>query len=301
MWDIIIVGGGAAGCSAAIYAARFGLRTLLLDRNAGDGQLAQAAEIENYPGFRSIGGAELAERFRQQAAQSGAVLLATAIRSLQLEGPVKRLETDHITLEARTVILATGAQPRRLGLPEEGQLQGRGVSYCAACDAPLYRGKIVGVVGGGNSAVTEAYHLSRLCREVHLIFRRPELRASKSEIERLQARSNVRFHAATEITALLGTERLNGIRLANEQEVALDGLFVAIGREPESRLFRPQLACGPGGGILTDGDMATALRGVFAAGDVREKAVRQVITAAADGAIAACAAERYIKSVSQSD
>ena len=301
MWDVIIVGGGAAGCSAAIYAARFGLRTLLLDRNAGDGQLAQAAEIENYPGFLSINGAELAERFRQQAEQSSAVLQAATLRSIQLDGPVKRLETDIGALEARAVILATGAQPRRLGLSEETGLLGRGVSYCAACDAPLYRGKVVGVVGGGNSAVAEAYHLSRLCKEVHLIFRRSELRASRSEIARLQERSNVRFHAAVEITALLGTERLEGVRFADGRELALDGLFVAIGREPESDLFRPQLACSPGGGILTDGDMATALPGVFAAGDVREKAIRQVITAAADGAIAACAAERYIKSVSQSD
>lgn len=301
MWDVVIAGGGAAGCSAAIYAARFGLRTLLLDRSAGDGQLVQAAEIENYPGLRAISGAELAERFRQQAEQSGAVIQAAILRSAQLDAAVKRLETDQGRLEARAVILATGARPRRLGLSEEERLLGRGVSYCAACDAPLYRGKVVAVVGGGNSAVAEAYHLSRLCKEVHLIFRRPELRASKSEIGRLQARSNVRFHAAAQIAALLGAERLSGVRFSGGRELALDGLFVAIGREPESGLFRSQLACGDGGGIITDGEMATALPGVFAAGDVREKTVRQIVTAAADGAIAACSAERYTKSVSQFD
>ena len=301
MWDVIIAGGGAAGCTAALYAARYGLKTLLLDRGRGEGQLEQAAEIENYPGFLSIPGGELLARLRQQAAQSGAAVQTASVRAARLDTPIKRLETDTGALESRAVILACGAQPRRLGLADEARLLGRGVSYCAACDAPLYRGKTVGVVGGGNSAVSKALHLSRLCKEVHLFFRRPVLRAGSAEAARLQARSNVRFHAAAQLSALLGGERLSGVRLTDGTEIALNGLFVAIGREPESAPFRPQLACGADGGILTDSTMATALPGVFAAGDVRQTTVRQVITAAADGAVAACSAEAYCKSVSHSD
>lgn len=299
MWEVTIVGGGAAGCSAAIYGGRFGLKTLLLDRGIGDGQMEQAAEIANYPALRSVKGSELSELLRTQARQSGAVLRKAELRAAQLDGEVKYLETADGTVESRTVILATGARPRRLGAEGEAALIGRGVSYCATCDAPLYRGKTVAVVGGGNSAVSEALHLSRLCKEVHLLFRRPMLRVAEKEQAALNARENILPHPEAQITALLGEERLRGVRLSNGTELALNGLFVAVGREPESALFRTQLACDPSGGILTDDEMQTALPGVFAAGDVRRKTVRQIVTAAADGAIAACSAEKYIKRLGQ--
>lgn len=299
MWEVVIVGGGAAGCSAAIYCGRFGLKTLLLDRGIGDGQMEQAAEISNYPALRSVKGSELSELLRTQARQSGAVLRKAELRATQLDGEVKYLETADGTVESRTVILSTGARPRRLGAEGEAALIGRGVSYCATCDAPLYRGKTVAVVGGGNSAVSEALHLSRLCKEVHLLFRRPMLRVAEKEQAALNARENILPHPEAQITALLGEERLRGVRLSNGTELALNGLFVAVGREPESALFRTQLACDPSGGILTDDEMQTALPGVFAAGDVRRKTVRQIVTAAADGAIAACSAEKYIKRLGQ--
>lgn len=299
MWEVTIVGGGAAGCSAAIYCGRFGLKTMLLDRGVGDGQLEQAAEIMNYPALLSIKGSELCELLRIQARQSGAVLRKAELRGAQLGGEVKYLETADGTVESRTVILATGARPRRLGLAGEEALVGRGVSYCATCDAPLYRGKTVAVVGGGNSAVSEALHLSRLCKEVHLLFRRPTLRVAEKEQAALRARENIRLHPAVRLTALLGEERLRGVRLSDGSELTLEGLFVAVGREPESGLIRTQLACDPSGGILTDDEMQTALPGVFAAGDVRRKTVRQIVTAAADGAIAACSAEKYIKRLGQ--
>lgn len=301
MWEVAIVGGGAAGCSAAIYCGRFGLKTLLLDRGIGDGQMEQAAEIANYPALRSVKGSELSELLRMQARQSGAVLRKAELRAAQLDGEVKYLETADGTVESRTVILATGARPRRLGAEGEAALIGRGVSYCATCDAPLYRGKTVAVVGGGNSAVSEALHLSRLCKEVHLLFRRPMLRVAEKEQAALNARENILLHPEAQITALLGEERLRGVRLSNGTELTLNGLFVAVGREPESVLFRTQLACDPSGGILTDDEMQTALPGVFAAGDVRRKAVRQIVTAAADGAIAACSAEKYIRHLGQTE
>ena len=301
MWDVIIVGGGAAGCSAAIYSGRFGLRTLLLDRGSGDGQLVQASKIENYPGIRSIRGNELYEAFRQQAQQSGAVLQAAEVRAARLDRPIKQLETAAGICEARAVIFATGAHPRRLGLAEEDSFIGRGVCYCATCDAPLYRGKIVGVVGGGNSAVAEALHLARVCKEVHLLFRRAKLRAGQAERDLLNAQQNIRLHALTQPQALLGDGRLRGVLLSDGSTLPLDGLFVAIGRQPESALLRSVLACDAAGGIITDEEMRTTLSGVFAAGDVRQKAVRQVITAASDGVIAACSAEQYVRSVSQSD
>ena len=301
MWEVAIVGGGAAGCSAAIYCGRFGLKTLLLDRGIGDGQMEQAAEIANYPALRSVKGSELSELLRTQALQSGAVLRKAELRAAQLDGEVKYLETADGTVESCTVILSTGARPRRLGAEGEAALIGRGVSYCATCDAPLYRGKTVAVVGGGNSAVSEALHLSRLCKEVHLLFRRPMLRVAEKEQAALNARENILPHPEAQITALLGEERLHGVRLSNGTELALNGLFVAVGREPESALFRTQLACDPSGGILTDDEMQTALPGVFAAGDVRRKAVRQIVTAAADGAIAACSAEKYIRHLGQTE
>ena len=301
MWEVAIVGGGAAGCSAAIYCGRFGLKTLLLDRGIGDGQMEQAAEIANYPALRSVKGSELSELLRTQALQSGAVLRKAELRAAQLDGEVKYLETADGTVESRTVILSTGARPRRLGAEGEAALIGRGVSYCATCDAPLYRGKTVAVVGGGNSAVSEALHLSRLCKEVHLLFRRPMLRVAEKEQAALNARENILPHPEAQITALLGEERLHGVRLSNGTELALNGLFVAVGREPESALFRTQLACDPSGGILTDDEMQTALPGVFAAGDGRRKDVRQIVTAAADGAIAACSAEKYIRHLGQTE
>lgn len=294
MYDVMILGGGPAGCTAALYAARAGLSCAVLEGLAG-GQVALTPRVENYPGAPGMDGQALAALMRRQAEEAGAEFLRQYAAEVSLTGEVKSAGT----VSARTAILATGASPRRLGLDGEEALTGRGVSYCAACDGAFFRGRRVAVVGGGNTAVSDVLHLSKLCSEVHLIHRRGRLRASAVGKEALCRLKNLHIHWNCEVRELIAGEFLEGVRLENmesreEKILPLDGIFVAIGRAPETALFAGMVETDEDDYLLADETMCTSLPGVFAAGDVRKKPVRQIVTAVADGAVAAMAAERYL-------
>ncbi len=299
IYDVIILGGGPAGYTAALYATRAGLDTLLLEKMAAGGQMTQTTQIDNYPGFpQGIDGYQLGEMMRQGAERFGARTVTAQATSVQLSGEIKAIHTSSGTFFSKTVILATGARHKHLGAPNEERLIGRGVGYCAACDGMFYRGKTVAVVGGGNSAVADALVLSRLCQKVILIHRRDTLRATKLYHAQLAAAKNIEILWNTQVIDLLGDDRLSGLRLEDTQTgaksaLSVDGLFISIGQEPETGLFSGQLEL-ENGYILADETTLTSLPGVFAAGDVRTKALRQIITAASDGAVAAHQAESHL-------
>lgn len=301
IYDTVIIGGGPAGFTAAMYAARAGLDTLVLEKMSIGGQMALTSQIDNYPGFpQGIDGFELGMQMRQGAEKAGAEIRFAEVLSLELKGSPKNVETDSGTLQARTVILATGASPRLLGLSREQELTGRGISYCAHCDGMFYRGKTVAVVGGGNSAVAEALHLARICKNVILIHRRDTLRATKTYHEQLEKTENLQILWNSRVIALHGQDRLTGITVDNpvsgeRRELELDGLFVSVGRQPATELVAGQLTLDEGGYVMAGEDTLTNIPGVFAAGDVRTKHLRQIVTAVADGAQAAAAAEEYLK------
>lgn len=299
-WDALIIGGGPAGYTAALYCAQAGLRTLLLEKLGPGGQMVSAGAIANYPGLPGIDGNALAERMLVQAEAAGAQTRYEEVTSLGLRGSPKAAHTHQADYAARTVILCMGAAPRTLGLPGEAALRGHGVSYCAACDGGLYCGKAVAVVGGGNTAAGEALYLARLCREVTLIHRRAQLRADAPLQEALADAPNIGFLWNTRVTALLHHRgALAGLKLEStvtgaRSTLAAAGLFVAIGRAPQSDLAAGQLPVDAAGYLQAGEDCRTALPGVFAAGDVRTKPLQQIVTAAADGAVAARAAQEYL-------
>ena len=300
IYDCVIVGGGPAGYTAALYAVRAGLRTLVLEKFSAGGQMTETPLIENYPGLPDgIDGFSLGESMKVGAERFGAETRQTEVLSMALTEDVKRIVTDSGEVLARTVILAMGAVHRHLGVAHEETLIGRGVGYCAACDGMLYRGKTVAVVGGGNSAVSDALLLSKLCQRVYLIHRRDSLRASKIYHEPLSRVENVEFLWDSRVSELLFEKKLSGIRLENlksgeETELSVDGLFISIGRSPATDLVRGQVALDENGYILAGEDTKTNVPGVFAAGDIRTKALRQIVTAASDGAVAAHYAEEYL-------
>jgi len=299
-YDMAIIGGGPGGYTAALYAARAGLSTLVLEKLSPGGQMAQSHQIDNYPGFEEgIDGYTLGEKMKAGAERFGAETELAEVYHLDLEGAVKHINTSEGDVSARTVVIATGAGPRKLGLPGEEELIGRGVNYCAACDGMFYRGKTVVVVGGGNSAVADALLLSRLCEKVILVHRRDSLRATKIYHEPLMKASNLEFRWNSAVTELLSEGTLTGIRVQNvhtgeESEIPCDGIFISIGRNPATELVKGQLELDSAGYIIAGESTATSIPGVFAVGDVRTKQLRQVITAAADGAIAAHHAEEYL-------
>lgn len=299
-YDMLVVGGGPAGYTAALYAARAGLSVLVLEQLSAGGQMALTGQVDNYPGFaEGIEGFTLGERFQQGAHRFGAATELAEVRRVQLDGAVKRLETSSGVFYGRTVVLATGALPRRLGLPGEEALAGRGVHYCAACDGVPYRGKTVAVVGGGNSAAADALTLARLARKVYVIHRRDRLRATRVYHQPLLEAENIVFCWNSVVEELAYGDRLTGLRLRDVvsgagRELTCDGVFISIGRAPATRLFAGQLPLDASGYIVADESTCTGLPGVFAAGDVRAKALRQVVTAAADGAMAAHSAELYL-------
>lgn len=300
IYDAVIVGGGPGGYAAALYCARAGLSTVVLEKLAPGGQMGLTAQIDNYPGFdEGISGFALGDKMRKGAERFGAKTQVTEVLSLQLEGAEKQIETADGTILGRTVILATGARAKGLGLPGEEALAGRGLSFCAACDGMFYRGKTVVVVGGGNSAVGDALLLSRLCQKVILVHRRDTLRASRVYHKPLLEAENVEIHWNCNVTQLLQDIRLTGVRIKNsvtgeETDLTCDGLFISIGRAPATELVKDQLTLDPAGYVVADESTRTNLPGVFAVGDVRTKALRQVVTAAADGAVAAHYAEAYL-------
>lgn len=300
IYDAVIVGGGPGGYAAALYCARAGLSTVVLEKLAPGGQMGLTAQIDNYPGFdEGISGFALGDKMRKGAERFGAKTQVTEVLSLQLEGEEKRIETADGTILGRTVILATGARAKGLGLPGEEAMAGRGLSFCAACDGMFYRGKTVVVVGGGNSAVGDALLLSRLCQKVILVHRRDTLRASRVYHKPLLEAENVEVRWNSTVTQLLQDLRLTGVRIKNtvtgeETDLPCDGLFISIGRAPATELVKDQLTLDPAGYVVADESTRTNLPGVFAVGDVRTKALRQVVTAAADGAVAAHYAEAYL-------
>ena len=300
VYDILIIGGGPAGYTAALYAARAGLSVAVLEKLSAGGQMALTSQIDNYPGYEEgIDGFVLAEKMQQQAERFGAQTHLTEVTALQLQGDVKKVDTTEGPYYGKVVILATGADPRKLGLPEEAALVGRGVNYCAACDGMFYKDKTVVVVGGGNSAAADAMILSRIAKKVIIVHRRDTLRATKIYHEPLLNAPNVEFRWNSTVQELLYDEKLTGIRIkdVNTEEntvVPCDGVFVSIGRAPATGLVKDQLALDGGGYIIADETTRTSQPGVFAAGDVRTKELRQVVTAVADGAAAVHYAEEYL-------
>ena len=299
-YDVIVIGGGPAGYTAAMYTARAGLKTAVLEKLYAGGQMTQTSQIDKYPGFdEGIDGFSLGMKMLSGAERFGVKTVNTQVLSAQLEGAVKRLQTSDGEFSARAVIIATGADHRALGIDGEQDLVGRGVAYCAACDGMLFRGKTVAVVGGGNSAAADALLLSRVAKKVYLIHRRDSLRATKIYHAPLKNAENVEFYWNSTISRLISEGKLTGVELTDTltgatRELELDGLFISIGRAPATEIFREQLALDPGGYIIADETTRTSLPGVFAAGDVRTKALRQIITAAADGAVAAFYTEEYL-------
>lgn len=300
VYDMIVIGGGPAGYTAALYAVRAGLDTLVLEQLSAGGQMALTTQIDNYPGFdQGVDGYELGQRMKAGAERFGARSRFASVESAELTGTPKAVHTDAGTFYARTVVLATGASPRTLGVDGEEALRGRGVHYCAACDGMFYRGKTVAVVGGGNTAAADAMVLSRLAEKVILVHRRDTLRATKIYHEPLQQAENVEFRWNSAVEALLQEGGLRGVRLRNLQtgeteDVACDGVFVSIGRAPATELFRGQVALDAAGYIDAGESTCTNVPGVFAVGDVRSKPVRQIVTAVADGATAAHFVEEYL-------
>ena len=300
VYDMIVVGGGPGGYTAALYGARAGLRVAVLEKLSAGGQMALTHMIDNYPGFpEGVDGFELGQRMQQQAERFGAKTVYATVTKLELLSEPKRVETSEGIFEAKTVVLATGAGPKELGLPKEKELVGRGVAYCAACDGMFYRGKTVVVVGGGNSAAADALLLSRVAKKVILVHRRDTLRATKIYHEPLMKAENVEFHWNSVVEEFLHGNKVTGVRLRNtlsgeESVVETDGVFISIGRKPATELLAGQLELDESGYVIAGEDTQTSIPGVYAVGDMRTKKLRQIVTAVADGAIAVHMAEEYL-------
>lgn len=300
LYDVIVIGGGPGGYTAALYAARANLSVAILEKLSPGGQMGTTDVIDNYPGFpQGVNGFELAMQMKEGAERFGVQTQLAEVTQVELAGQVKTVHTSGGDYQARTVVLATGAHPRELGLPGERELRGRGVSYCATCDGMFYRGKTVVVVGGGNTAVSDVLYLSRLCEKVYLVHRRDTLRASKVYLDPLQKAENVEFVWDSEVKQLLRDQAVTGVRVRNkktgeERDIPCGGVFVAVGYLPNTQLYRGQVELDEAGYVLADETTQTNLPGVFAVGDLRKKPLRQVVTAASDGAVAAHFIEEYL-------
>ena len=305
LYDMVIIGGGPAGYTAALYAARAGLQVVVLEKLSAGGQMALTSQIDNYPGFvQGVDGFELAEAMQQQAERFGAETELAEVTALELDGAIKQIHTTEGLFQARTVVIATGANPRQLGIPGEQALVGRGVNYCAACDGMFYKGKTVVVVGGGNTAAADALLLSRVAKKVILVHRRNSLRATKIYHEPLQKAENLEFIWDSTVVALHQEGKLTGVTLRHVQSgqedfLPCDGLFVSVGRSPATALVTGLLELDEAGYIVADESTQTSLPGVYAIGDVRTKQLRQVVTAVADGAMAVHSAEQYLATETQ--
>nr|WP_300129519.1 thioredoxin-disulfide reductase [uncultured Butyricicoccus sp.] len=303
-YDVVIIGGGPGGYAAALYCVRAGLDTLVLEKLSAGGQMATTTQVDNYPGFdEGIDGFELAEKMQRGAERFGAVTEYAEVTALDLNASPKRITTSAGTVLAKAVILATGASPRLLGVPNEQAMRGHGVSYCATCDGMFFRNKTVVVAGGGNSAAEDALALSKICKKVYLVHRRDTLRATQSYLAPLQKASNLEFVWNKQIDRLLvDNQQLTGIGMTDRvtgetSELSCDGLFVAVGRVPDTALVKEQVALDEQGYIIADETTRTSVPGVFVVGDARTKPMRQIITAAADGATASKFVEEYLQSL----
>ena len=302
-FDIIILGGGPAGLSAAIYAARSAAKTAIIDISMLGGQPSNYLELENYPGFAKIGGYDLMEKFEEHADMFGIQKFPMEeIQSVDLTSDIKTVTTLNGEFKAKSIIIATGAQSKKLGVEGEKEFVGRGVSYCAVCDGAFYKDKVVAVVGGGNAAIEEACYLTKFASKVYLIHRRDELRADKIVQERAFKNEKLEFIYDTIVNKINGENLVKSATIENVKtheikDLAIDGIFPYIGFEPNADLFTGQVKQDKNGFIIVDEAMQTSLKGVYAIGDVRVTPLRQVITAAADGAVAAVYAGRYIETL----
>ena len=301
MKDIIVIGAGPAGLTAAIYALRAGKSVLIFEKELFGGQITYSPSVENYPGFKQISGNEFAEHLIDQATALGAEIEFAAVTGI-LDGPVKTVVTDSGNYECKSVIIASGSRHRHLGLEREEELTGSGISYCAVCDGAFFKGKIVAVAGGGDAALQDAIFLSERCRHVYLIHRRDTLRGEAHLESILRARDNVEFVLNSVIEKLEGEQKLSGILVKNKltgehTQIALDGLFIAVGQEPQNAPFAGLITLDNAGYADAGEDCSTATPGIFVAGDCRKKAVRQLTTAVGDGAVAGLAAVNYINAL----
>ena len=299
MYDIIVVGGGPAGLTAALYALRAGKSVLVIEKSTFGGQITWSPKVENYPAIPSVSGTELGDRLMAQAEAQGAEFELDEVISAELDGDVKRVKTDFGgEFEAKALIIAVGAKPRMLGLEREEELVGNGVCFCAVCDGAFYKNRPVAVSGGGNSALQDAVLLSDTCSKVYLIHRRATFRGEAKLVETLRSKDNVEFVLESSVTALHGENELSGITVTNKdgasRDISVDGLFVAVGHAPDNSVFAQLMELDEAGYAASDESCLTKTRGVFVAGDCRRKAVRQLTTAAADGSVAALAACSYI-------
>ncbi|HIS76069.1 MAG TPA: thioredoxin-disulfide reductase [Candidatus Merdivicinus excrementipullorum] len=298
MTDLVIIGAGPAGFSAAIYAVRAGLSVRLLENSLFGGQIINTPDVDNYPGLPGISGAEFAMKLYEHAAKLGVEPETAAVSKAELSGDIKNIFTEKEIIPCRSVIIATGASHRKLGCPGEEEFTGKGVSYCATCDGAFFKGKTVAVNGGGNTALEDALFLSNMCEKVYIIHRREGFRADNANLKAAKARENIEFVLNRTVAQIKGGEKVESVLLSSttgepDLELAVDGLFVAIGFHPNTELFEGQLEL-EGGYIKAGENCRTSIPGVFAAGDVRTKEVRQLITAAADGAVAGVEAGKYL-------
>ena len=300
IYDVVIIGGGPGGYTGALYTARAGLDTLVLEKFSAGGQMTQTSQIDNYPGFDDgVDGFTLGFKMQAGAERFGAKTVQTEVLSVNLTDKIKTVETSEGTFRAKTVIVSTGAEHRHLGIEHEDELVGRGVGYCATCDGMFYRGKTVVVVGGGNSAAADALFLSKICDKVILVHRRDNMRATKIYHEPLMKAENIEFLWDSVVDEFVFDEKITAIKVKNIKtesisEVQCDGVFISIGRVPETNMFKGQLNIDEFGYIIADESTKTNIPGVFAVGDVRTKVLRQIVTAAADGAVASYYAEEYL-------
>lgn len=306
--DIAIIGGGPAGYTAALYSGRAGYTAVVIEKMAPGGQMAITSNVENYPGFGPVSGFELAEKMMAGAERFGAESMFGEVTAVRLDGEKKRIAVDGADIgsdddnvvEARAVVIATGASPRKLGIPGEAEYEGRGVSYCATCDGMFFKGKTVVVAGGGDTAFEDALYLSNICEKVYLVHRRDAFRAAASSVKRAEAKENIEFvlnalvdeikGEGGKVSALVCTDKLTG----EKREIPCSAVFTAVGRIPDTSLFEGQVELDQSGYIVADETCRTSVEGVYAAGDVRTKPLRQIVTACADGATAIHFAEEWL-------
>jgi thioredoxin reductase (NADPH) len=303
VYDIIVIGGGPAGYTSAIYTSRSGFDTLVLEKFSAGGQMTQTTQIDNYPGFpEGVDGFELGTKMREGAERFGAKAVQAEVVEVNLKDKIKTVKTPDEVFLSHSVIIATGAEHKHLGLENEENLIGKGVGYCAACDGMFYKGKTAVVIGGGNSAAADALLLSKICKKVIVVHRRDTLRAEKVYHEPLLKAPNVDFEWNSTVCEILADNKVTGIKIKNsaqgtEKEIYTDGVFISIGRTPQTKLFYGQLDMDKSGYIISDETTKTNLGGVFAVGDVRTKPIRQIVTATADGACASHFAEEYLANI----
>lgn len=303
MTDIAVIGGGIAGLSAAVYACRAGKSVTVFESNMFGGQIVYAGNVENYPGIISLSGPDIADALRNQAFALGALSESRKVTGIELHRDRKTVICGSLEHSCKSIIICTGTENRKLGLSSEERLIGRGISYCAQCDGAFFKGKTVSVVGGGNTALDDAAYLSGICEKVYIVHRRAQFRGNPMTVKRLERTPNVEMVLDSEITSLNGESELQSITVRNKKsgttrEIFCLGLFIAIGRLPKNNIFQPYVCLDRNGYIETDDEMRTAADGIFAAGDCRRKSLRQLVTAASDGAIAATKALEYLETLS---